>query len=160
MAKNPDPTSGPSEFSKGHAERSNKLSLWARNLMLFLRDLVLFLCSSVLNLILRARLWLGKLVSFAFARVLMSFVVGLAVGIAWQSYGSEVRKTIANSSPHLAWLAPAAAPAGTSAERLKATSLALAATRQSFDKLTTEISKLQAQDIPDARPGSRRASQR
>ncbi len=77
-----------------------------------------------------------------------------------QSYGSDVRKTIANWSPHLAWLAPAAAPAGTSAERLKATSLALAAARQSFDKLTTEISKLQAQDIPDARPGSRRASQR
>ena len=41
------------------------------------------------------------------------------------------------------------APAGTSAERLKATSLALVAARQSFDKLTTEISKLQAQDIPD-----------
>jgi hypothetical protein len=125
-----------------------------------LRDLVLFLRASVWNLILRARLWLGKLVSFAFARVLMSFVVGLAVGVAWQSYGSEVTKTIANSSPHLAWLAPAATPAGSSAERLKATSLALAAARQSLDKLTTEISKLQGQDIPEARSGSRRVSQR
>jgi hypothetical protein len=162
MTKNPNPTSGPAEFSNGHAERSNKFSLRARvwSLMPVLRDLVLFLRAWAWNLILKARLSLEQLVSLAFARVLMSFVVGVAVGIAWQSYGSEVRKTIANWSPHLAWLAPAAAPAGTSAERLKATSLALAATRQSFDKLTTEISKLQAQDIPDARPGSRRTSQR
>jgi hypothetical protein len=162
MTKNPNPTSEPSEFFKGRAERSNKFSLRARvlSLMPFLRDLVRFLGAWISNLILRARLWLGKLVSFDFARVLMSFVVGLAVGVAWQSYGSDVRKTIANWSPHLAWLAPAAARADTSAERLKATSLALAAARQSFDKLTTEISKLQAQDIPDARPGSRRASQR
>ena len=160
MTKNLNPTSGPSELR--HAERSSKLSLRAQvgNLIPFLRDLVLFLRALVWNLILRARLWLGKLVSFDFARVLMSFVVGLAVGVAGQSYGSEVRKTIANLSPHLAWLAPAAAPANSSAERLKATSVALAAARQSLDKLTTEISKLQAQDIPDARPGSRRASQR
>ena len=162
MTKNPNPTSGPSEFSKGHAERSNELSLRARvrSLMPLLRDLVLFLRAWLWNLMLRARLWLRKLVSFDFARVLTSFVVGVAVGVVWQSYRSEVRKTIANWSPHLAWVAPAAVPADTSAERLKATSLALAAARQSFDKLTTEISKLQAQDIPDARPGSRRASQR
>ncbi len=38
--------------------------------------------------------------------------------------------------------------------------IGVAAARQSFDKLTTEISKLQAQGIPDAQPGSRRASQR
>jgi hypothetical protein len=162
MAANPNPTSGLSESSRVRAERSNKRSLRASlwKLMLFPRDLVLFLRASGWNLILRARLWLGKIASFAFARVLISFAVGLAVGVAWQSYGSEVRKTIANWSPHLAWLAPPAAPAGTSAERLKATSLALTAARQSFDKLTTEISKLQAQDIPEARPGSRRASQR
>ena len=42
MTKNPNPTSGPSEFSKGHAERSNELSLRARvrSLMPLLRDLV------------------------------------------------------------------------------------------------------------------------
>jgi hypothetical protein len=136
--------SSASESSKGHTERSNKPSLHAR----------------VGNLIVRARSWLGKLVSFPFARVLVIFVFGFAAGVAWQSYGGETRKTIASWSPHLSWLAPATALAGTSAERLKATSLALAAARQSFDKLTTEISKLQAQDIPDTRPGSRRASQR
>ncbi len=141
---NPNLTSAVSEFSKGRTERSNKPSL---------RTLVQ-------NLIARIRLWLGKLVSFAFARVLMIFVVGFAAGVAWQSYGGEARKTIASWSPHLAWLATAPASAGTSAERLKATSLALAEARQSFDKLTTAISKLQAQDIPDARPASRRAGQR
>ena len=140
---NPNPASSLSEFAKGRPERSTKMSFRA-----------------ISNLIVRVRLWLGKLVSFAFARVLMIFVVGFAAGVAWQSYGGEARKTIASWSPHLAWLATAPASAGTSAERLKATSLALAAARQSFDKLTTAISKLQAQDIPDARPASRRAGQR
>jgi len=141
---NPNLTSAVSEFSKGRTERSNKPSL---------RTLVQ-------NLIARIRLWLGKLVSFAFARVLMIFVVGFAAGVAWQSYGGEARKTIARlvPTPCLAGTAPASA--GTSAERLKATSLALAEARQSFDKLTTAISKLQAQDIRDARPASRRAGQR
>jgi hypothetical protein len=140
MPMNPNLTSAVSDFSKGRTERSNhKLSL---------RTLVP-------NLVARIRLWLGKFVSFAFARVLMIFIVGFAAGIAWQSYGSEVRKTIANWSPHLAWAAPALAPAGTSAERLKATSLALAATRQNLDKLANEISKLDAQsgDVPRRRAG-------
>ena len=140
---NPNPASSISEFAKGRPERSTKMSFRA-----------------IPNLIVRVRLWLGKLVSFAFARVLMIFVVGFAAGVAWQSYGGEARKTIASWSPHLAWLATAPASAGTSAERLKATSLALAEARQSFDKLTTAISKLQAQDIRDARPASRRAGQR
>jgi len=140
---NPNPASSISEFAKGRPERSTKMSFGA-----------------IPNLIVRVWLWLGKLVSFAFARVLMIFVVGFAAGVAWQSYGGEARKTIASWSPHLAWLATAPASAGTSAERLKATSLALAEARQSFDKLTTAISKLQAQDIPDARPASRRPGQR
>src|SRR5467141_4536772 len=85
--------------------------------------------ATIRNLITRVRLWLGKLVSFAFARVLMIFLVGFAAGIAWQSYGGEARKPIASWSPHLAWLATAPAAAGTSPERLKATSLALAEAR-------------------------------
>jgi hypothetical protein len=140
--------SSASEASKGRTERPNKLSLGAR----------------VGNLIMRAQLWLGKLVSLPFAvpfvRVLTIFVVGFAAGVAWQSYGGEVRKTIAGWSPHLAWLATAPASASASAERLKATSMALAAARQSFDKLTAEIGKLQVADIPDTRSGSRRGSQR
>jgi len=62
---------------------------------------------------------------------------------------------IAGWSPHLAWAAPAAAPAGPSPERLKATSLALAAARQSIDKLTAEISKLAASPEKKARASRR-----
>ena len=126
---NPNLTSAVSEFSKGRTERSNKPSL---------RTLVQ-------NLIARIRLWLGKLVSFAFARVLMILIVGFAAGVAWQSYGGAARKAIASWSPHLGWLAPAAVPGGTSPERLKATTLALAAARQSLDKLSTEINRLEVQ---------------
>jgi hypothetical protein len=98
------------------------------------------------NVITRTRSWLGKLASSAFARVLMIFLIGFAAGVAWQSYSNAARKTIAGWSPRLAWVAPAAAPDSTSAERLKATSLALAAVRQSVDKLSAEVSKLQPED--------------
>src|SRR5215468_9296894 len=126
---NPNPTSAVSEFSRARTERPNRLSL---------RTLALGLTAKL-------RSWLGKLVSSAFARFLMIFFIGFAAGIAWQSYGGAARKAIAGWSPHLGWLAPAAAPASTSAERLKTTSLALAAVRQSVDKLTAEIGKLQAE---------------
>jgi len=124
---NPNLTSAVSEISKGRTERSNRLSL---------RTLVG-------NLIVRVRLWLGKLLSFAFARVLMIFVVGFAAGMAWQSYGGEVRKTIAGWSPHLSWLAPQAASA--SSERIRTMSLALATARQSLDKVASEMNRLEAQ---------------
>jgi hypothetical protein len=83
----------------------------------------------------------------------MIFIVGFAAGIAWQSYGGAARKAIASWSPHLSWLAPL--PSGASPERLKATTLALNATRQSLDKLANEISKLEAQggDVPRRRAG-------
>ncbi len=98
------------------------------------------------NLVATARSWLGKLVSFAVARVLIIFCIGFAAGMAWQSYGSAARKEVASWSPRLGWLAPAGAAAATSHERVKAMSLALATARQSLDKLATEIGKLPAQD--------------
>jgi hypothetical protein len=125
MPMNSSLTSSLSEFSKGRPDKP-------------LRG------STVRNLITAARLWLGKLVSFAVVRVLLIFFVGFAAGIAWQSYGGAGRKAIAAWSPHLAWLAPAADD--TSADRFKAMSLALATARQSLDKLATEIGKVQAQD--------------
>ncbi len=103
------------------------------------------------NLITRVRLWLGKLFSFAFARVLMIFLVGFAAGIAWQSYGGAARKTIAGWSPHLAWVALAPASSSGATERLKATSLALTSVRQSVDKLASEIGKLQPEDAAPQR---------
>jgi hypothetical protein len=108
----------------------------------------------------KARSSLGKLVSFVFTRALLIFVVGFAAGMAWQTYGGGVRKAIAGWSPRLAWVAPAAAPADNSHERLKATSLALAAVRQSVDKLATEVDRLQDQGAGEQRSGSRRGSSR
>jgi hypothetical protein len=110
----------------------------------------------VRNLLATARLRLGKLVSSAVARGLLIFFVGFAAGGAWQSYGGEARKAVAGWSPHLAWVAPADAPGGTSADRFKAMSLALTTARQSLDRLATEISKAQAQDIgkPQAQDGA------
>jgi hypothetical protein len=140
MPMNPNLTSTLSEFSKGRpaTERSNDPPLRR----------------TARNLIAKVRLWLGKLVPSRFIRVLVIFVVGFAAGSAWQSYGGGARKTVASWSPRLEWLAPAA-PAGTSSERIKATTLALATARQSLDKLATEINKLQPQD---ADPPRRRAT--
>jgi hypothetical protein len=53
---------------------------------------------------------LGKQASFAIARFLIAFCIGVADTLAWQSYGDAVRKMIANSSPQLGSLAPQAAP--------------------------------------------------
>jgi hypothetical protein len=107
--------------------------------------------TAVWNVVTRMRLGLGKLVSFAFVRVLLIFLVGFAAGIAWQSYGGAARKTIARWSPHLAWVAPAPASSSGATERLKATSLALASVRQSVDKLASEIGKLQPEDAAPQR---------
>ena len=135
-----------SEFSRSRpaAESSNKPSL----------------LTAMRSLITGVHLSLGKIVSFAFARVLMIFLVGFAAGIAWQSYGGGIKKAVAGWSPHLAWVAPAPVSSGASAERLKATSLALAGVRQSVDKLATEVDKLQAQGGADQGAGSRRTSHR
>ncbi len=107
------------------------------------------------NLITRARLRLGKLVSFAFARHLMMFFIGVAATLAWQSYSGAARKAIASWSPHLAWVAPTAARGGPSPEQLKATSVALAAARQSIDKLSSELRKLTASSEKKARSSRR-----
>ncbi len=125
-------TSAVSEFSRNRpaGEPSNKPGLR----------------TTVRKAIVSAGSWLAKLVSLAFARVLLIFVVGFAAGMAWQSYGGTARKAAAGWSPRLAWVAPAAAPPSTSADRLKATSVALTAVRQSVDKLSAEIGKLQPED--------------
>jgi adenylosuccinate lyase len=112
---------------------------------------------AVRSLVTKVRSSLGKLVSLAFLRVLLIFVVGFAAGVAWQSYGNDARKTVAGWSPRLAWAAPAATTASTSRDRLRATSLALTSVRQSLNKLATEVDKLQDQDVGSA---SRRGSQR
>ena len=94
----------------------------------------------------RLRTAMRNLITSSFARVLLIFLLGFAAGIAWESYGDAARKTVAGWSPYLAWVAPAVVPASNSADRLKATSVALTAVRQSVDKLSAEISKLQPED--------------
>src|SRR5258705_13356666 len=126
------------DFSKGRpaAERSNKLRLPA----------------TIRNLITRIRLWLGKLFSLAFARVLTIFLLGFAAGIAWQSYGGGVRKAIAGWSPRLAWLAPAPVLSGGSTEGLKAVALPLPSARQKPDKLPSQINRLEGRGGGAPRP--------
>jgi len=114
---------------------------------------------SELNRVLRTRSSFRKLASLAITRVLIAFCIGVAVTLAWQSYGDAGREMIAKSSPHLAWLAPqtmqttSAASAGASLDlnQLKAMTRDLAAVRQSVDKLAAEITKLQVtkQGTPD-----------
>src|SRR5262249_61651386 len=92
---NPNPASSISESAKGRAAQSKKWSLRAL----------------AQNLIVRARLWLDKLLSFPYARVAMIFVVGFAAGAVWESYGSGGGGTIARWAPSLCWVAPPGARA-------------------------------------------------
>lgn len=130
-----------SELSRGRpaAERSNKPGLFAR-------------------MFTKVRSSLGKLASFVFTRALLMLLIGFVAGMAWMSYGYGVRTAVAGWSRHLAWIAPAA-PAGSSRDRIRATSQALAAVRQSVDKLATEVDRLQEPAAAgDQRSGSRRAA--
>src|SRR6266481_7997715 len=77
---------------------------------------------SELNRIARARLWLGKLIPFAFVRFLMIFFIGVTATLIWQSYGGVARETMASWSPRLAWLAPPAVPTGVSPDQIAAIS--------------------------------------
>jgi len=98
-----------------------------------------------------------KRASRAFAPLLITFCIGVAATLAWQSYGDAARKMIANSSPQLSWLAPQDAPAQTprnmvapaapsaDQQQLNATSLGLAAMRQSLDQLAAQIAAAQEQ---------------
>jgi hypothetical protein len=92
---------------------------------------------------------------------LVTFFVGVAATLAWQSYGDAAREMIANSYPQLGWLAPRpepmaqgaadvialAAPAGPLPDQLQlsAMSLDLDAVRQSVDRIATSIAASQEQ---------------
>jgi hypothetical protein len=108
---------------------------------------------------------LGKRASRALVRFLITFCVGVAATLAWQSYGDAARDMIANSSPQLGWLAPQAAPlaqtvpdmvapaapavASPDMQQLKETSLGLAALRQSVDQLAAQFAASQQQMAGD-----------
>ena len=71
----------------------------------------------------------------------LSFCIGVAATLAWQSQGDAVRETIASSYPQLGWLAPQAAPDSPSPDlqQLKAMSTDLVAVRQSVDQLAAQF---------------------
>jgi len=83
----------------------------------------------------------------SFTRILITFCVGVAATLAWQSYGDAAREIVARSYPQLGWLAPQSAIAQTvpdtivppaaspDSQELKAISLGLAAVRQRVDQL-------------------------
>ncbi len=123
-----------------------------------------------LDLLSRKRTSFAKRTSRTLSRLLITFLVGVAATLAWQSYGDATREMIANSSPGLAWLAPQAASVGPTAlaapppdqEGLKSVSFGLAEVRQRVDQIaaqlaagreqmTRDINRLQAveQDILD-----------
>lgn len=91
-------------------------------------------------------------------RLLITFCIGIAATLAWQSYGDTARRIIADSYPRLSWLAPETAvaqtPADTTAptaldraqqEQLKAMSLAMAAVRERVDDLVAQFAAGQQQ---------------
>jgi hypothetical protein len=94
-------------------------------------------------------------------RLLITFCIGVAVTLAWQSYGDAAREMIANSSPQLSWLAPQAAVAQTAPDtiapttssidpqQLKEMSADLAAVRQKVDQLTAQVAASQEQMARD-----------
>ena len=94
-------------------------------------------------------------------RLLITFCIGVAVTLAWQSYGDAAREMIAKSSPQLGWLAPQAAVAQTAPntiapttsspdpQELKAMSADLAAVRQKVDQLAAQVAAGQEQMARD-----------
>jgi hypothetical protein len=91
-------------------------------------------------------------------RLLITFCVGIAATLAWQTYGDTARRIIADSYPRLSWLAPETAVAQTAAdtiaptavdraqqEQLKETSLAVAAVRERVDELVAQFAAGQQQ---------------
>jgi hypothetical protein len=92
---------------------------------------------------------LRKRTSRALSRFLIAFCIGVAATLAWQSYGDAAREMIANSYPHLGWLAPRplstaqnapdmiglAAPAAPSFDQQQGNAMSLDAIRQSVDRI-------------------------
>lgn len=71
-------------------------------------------------------------------RFLITFCIGVAATLAWQSFGQEARQMAASSSPVLGWLATEPTTPSPDSPQLKALSLDLAAMRQSVDHLAAQ----------------------
>ena len=84
-------------------------------------------------------------------RLLITFCIGVAFALAWQSYGDTAREMIANSSPQLSWLAPQRAVAQAASDAIAPTTSSanpqedLAALRQRVDQLAAAVAAGQEQ---------------
>jgi hypothetical protein len=105
----------------------------------------------------------------ALSRFLITFCIGVAATLAWQSYGGTAREIIANSSPQLSWLAPPAAPVAEASglappaapvaeasaapspdqEELKGIWFGLAGVRQRVDEIAAQLAAGQEQVTRD-----------
>src|SRR5712671_2835031 len=108
---------------------------------------------------------LRKRASRAFSRFLITFCIGGASTLAWQSYGDAARAMIANSYPQLGWLAPQAEPVAQNVpettapvalsfdqEQLNAMSVEFDAVRQSIDRIAASMTAIQEQMSRGADP--------
>jgi len=107
---------------------------------------------------------LGKRASRRLIRFLIVFGAGVTATLVWQSHGDAIRAMIANSYPHLGWLAPQAAAAQTvsdmaaptapvmssaDAQPIKSMLFGVAAMRQSVDQLAAQLAAGQQQMAGD-----------
>ena len=61
----------------------------------------------------------GKRASRPLAHFLITFYIGVAATLAWQSYSGVARQVVANLSPQLGWLAPQTAAADPVPDRIE-----------------------------------------
>jgi len=99
-------------------------------------------------------------------RFLITFCIGVAATLAWQSYGDAAREMVANSYPHFGWLAPQTEPVAQNApnvialaapatpspdqQRSDLTSLDLDAMQQSIDQIANNMATNQEQIMRSA----------
>jgi hypothetical protein len=78
--------------------------------------------------------------------LLTTFFIGVAVTVAWYSFGGPVREAIAGMSPQLAWVAPQPAPAAVAAPDPAAPSLdqQLSAASQDIDAVRQNVDRIAA----------------
>jgi hypothetical protein len=104
-------------------------------------------------------------------RIPITICVGVAVVLAWQSYGDAAKRIIASAYPQLGWLAPRAAPIAYSAhetiglaaqaaaspdqQRLNAMSLDLDAVRQNVDRIAVTQEQM-ARNVDQLTAGQQR----
>jgi hypothetical protein len=80
----------------------------------------------------------GTRASRPLTRFLITFYIGVAATLAWQSYSEAARRVIARLSPQLAWLAPPAAAVQAAPDPIDAITL-------SVDRIATTIAASQEQ---------------